>query len=133
MLRSNYFLFSSAGKKASETVFVFPSVNSQNRSMGASECISNDIGRIFLYSRKALMFVSPIHSSTLFLMVFYFDDDIASAGSIPIIPRRARASVQEEALFLPMLFLSSFIIPAALLAPKGDRKKVILVNNFWGH
>ena len=96
LLRSNYFLFSSAGKKASETVFVFPSVNSQNRSMGASECIFNDIRRIFLYSRKALMFVSPIHSSTLFLMVFYFDDDIASAGSIPIIPRRARASVQEE-------------------------------------
>ena len=83
---------------------------------------------MFAKCARALMFVSPIHSSTLFLMVFYFDDDIASAGSIPIIPSRKK----KEALF-PMLFLSSFIIPAALSAQKGDRKKVILVNNFWGH
>ena len=84
---------------------------------------------MFAKCARALMFVSPIHSSTLFLMVFYFDDDIASAGSIPIIPSRKK----KEALLFPMLFLSSFIIPAALSAQKGDRKKVILVNNFWGH
>ena len=51
---------------------------------------------MFAKCARALMFVSPIHSSTLFLMVFYFDDDIASAGSIPIIPRRARAVQEEE-------------------------------------
>ena len=64
---------------------------------------------MFAKCARALMFVSPIHSSTLFLMVFYFDDDIASAGSIPIIPSSRK---KKEALF-PMLFLSSFIIPAA--------------------
>ena len=42
------YVFSSAGK-ASEILFIFPSVNSQYRSMGASECILNDIRRIFLF------------------------------------------------------------------------------------